>query len=100
MSFIKASIHFFANSFLIFLDFLIRELELRCFQLRLIDSPVPQELFKMSFDLDQILDIYTHIVTANDRIWMADYDELYLIRSIKSLLVSIINRHLTQSKNR
>lgn len=83
-----------------FLDFLIRELELRCFQLRLVDSSVPQALFRMSVDIDQILDIYSHIVTANDRVWMADYDELFLIRSARLLLVSIMQRYLSQSKNK
>lgn len=82
------------------LDYLIGEMELRCFQLKLTNSPVPDALFSMNVDIDLILDIYTRIVTANDRIWLSDYDELFLIRSVKRLLTLIIQKYLSVSKNR
>ncbi|CAG9806092.1 unnamed protein product [Chironomus riparius] len=82
------------------LDYLIGELELRCFQLRLLNSPVPEALFKINADVDLMLDIYTKIVTANDRIWLSGHDELYLIRSVKKALSLIIQKHLSLSKNR
>lgn len=81
-------------------DYLIGELELRCFQLRLSQSPVPEALFRINVDVDLMLDIYTRIVTANDRIWLSEHDELYLIRSVKKLLNLIIQKHLSVSKNK
>lgn len=79
---------------------MIGELELRCFQLRLQHSPVPEALFKINVDVDLMLDIYTKIVTANDRIWLSGHDELFLIRSVKKALNLIIQKHLSLSKNR
>ena len=73
---------------------------MRCFHLRLSNSPVPEALFKINADVDLMLDIYTKIVTANDRIWLSGHDELYLIRSVKKALSLIIQKHLTLSKNR
>lgn len=82
------------------LDFLIEQLELRCFHLKLVNSPVPDALCKMNFDVDHVLDIYSHIVTANDRIWMSSNDELYLMRSVKRVLVLLIQNNLSTVKNR
>lgn len=54
----------------------------------------------MNIDVDQILDIYNRIVTVNDRVWLTEYDELFLIRSVWRLLTIIIQRYLSVSKNR
>lgn len=39
-------------------DFIVRELEVRCFRLGLIDSVVPEALLNMNLDPDVLLDIY------------------------------------------
>lgn len=79
--------------------FLVRELELRCFKLRIIDSPVPEALLKMNLDIDSIVDIYLQMITANDRIWLEN-DELYLIRAITHLLTLLSQNNLALAKNR
>jgi hypothetical protein len=97
----KVNFEFTAISYYFnFTDYLIGELELRCFNLKLTESPVPEALFSMNADIDLVLDIYTHVVTANDRVWLADHDELFLIRSVKRLLSLIILKYLPISKNR
>lgn len=84
----------------LFLGFIIEQLELRCFYLLLVNSPVPEALIKMSLDIDQILDSYVKIVTSNDRVWLTGQDELYLMRSVKQLLRLILQNNFASSKNR
>jgi nuclear pore complex protein Nup155 len=83
------------------LAFLIRELELRCFKLRIPSSPVPEALIHMNLDIDSILDIYMRMISMNERVWITDDDELYLIRAI-ILLLSLLASQTTliPAKNR
>lgn len=46
------------NPYLSFTAFIARELEVRCFKLRVYDSPVPEALLSMNIDIDSLLDIY------------------------------------------
>lgn len=43
---------------LLFTAFIVRELEVRCFKLRVYDSPVPEALLSMNIDIDSLLDVY------------------------------------------
>jgi nuclear pore complex protein Nup155 len=81
-------------------DYLIEQLELRCFQLRLTQSPVPDALVGMNLDADLILDSYLKIVAKNDRLWLTDYDELFLMRSVKRVLNLILQNNFENSRNR
>ncbi|CRK98832.1 CLUMA_CG012077, isoform A [Clunio marinus] len=76
------------------LSFLIDELEKRCFDLNLPNSPVPEMLLQMNLEIDQILDSYVKIVTS---IISVDF---FLIRSVKRLLQLILQNNLSSSKNR
>lgn len=80
--------------------FLIEQLELRCFHLKLINSPVPDALIRMSLEVDLILDSYVKVITANDRIWLSGQDELFLMRSVKRLLGLIMHTNFASTKNR
>lgn len=40
------------------LHFIVRELEVRCFRLKLLNSPVPEALLEMNLNFDNLLDIY------------------------------------------
>ena len=40
------------------LPFIIKELELKCFKLKVVKSPVPQALLAMNLNIDYIFDIY------------------------------------------
>jgi nuclear pore complex protein Nup155 len=82
------------------LGFIIEQLELRCFQLLLINSPVPDALIRMNLEVDLILDSYVKTVTSNDRIWHSERDELYLMRSVNRLLHLIIQNSFSNTKNR
>lgn len=42
----------------LFTAFIVRELEVRCFKLRVYDSPVPEALLSMNIDIDSLLDVY------------------------------------------
>ncbi|XP_065080595.1 nuclear pore complex protein Nup154 [Ochlerotatus camptorhynchus] len=68
------------------LPFIVRELELRCFRLRLFESPVPDALIEMNLDVDSMLNIYSRLISMNERVWVTDEDELYLVRSTAKLL--------------
>jgi len=82
------------------LGFIIEQLELRCFHLALVRSPVPDALIKMNLEVDQILDSYVKIVTSNDRVWLTGQDELYLMRSVNQLLRLILQNNFLSTKNR
>ncbi|XP_058056850.1 nuclear pore complex protein Nup154 [Anopheles bellator] len=72
------------------LAFIVRELEVRCFRSGLFNSPVPEALFEMNLDVDDLLNIYSRLVSMNERIWVTEDDELYLIRSTAALLALIV----------
>ena len=81
--------------------FIIEQIELRCFQLEMNKSPVPDALMQMmNLDVDQILDSYVKIVTSNDRVWLSGSNELYLMESVKQLLYLIIQNNFASIKNR
>lgn len=82
------------------LGFIIEQLELRCFNLKIVQSPVPDALMQMNFDVDLILDSYTKIVTSNERVWMTGNDELFLVRSVKRMLRLVIQNNFAFTKNR
>uniref|UniRef100_A0A336MUH0 CSON006340 protein n=1 Tax=Culicoides sonorensis TaxID=179676 RepID=A0A336MUH0_CULSO len=83
------------------LRFIVREMEVRCFKLRVYDSPVPEALLAMNLDIDSLLDIYASMVSMNERIWATEDDELYLVRATTKLL-SILSsdQSLVHPKNR
>uniref|UniRef100_A0A182QXT3 Nucleoporin Nup133/Nup155-like N-terminal domain-containing protein n=1 Tax=Anopheles farauti TaxID=69004 RepID=A0A182QXT3_9DIPT len=68
------------------LAFIVRELEIRCFRLGMFNSPVPETLIEMNLDIEELLNIYSRLVSMNERIWVTEEDELYLIRSTSTLL--------------
>ncbi|XP_058446271.1 nuclear pore complex protein Nup154 [Malaya genurostris] len=74
------------------LSFIVRELELRCFRLKLFDSPVPEALIEMNLDIDALLNIYSRLISMNERVWVTDEDELYLVRSTAKLLSIIASQ--------
>ncbi|KFB48176.1 AGAP007999-PA-like protein [Anopheles sinensis] len=83
------------------LAFIVRELEIRCFRLGLFNSPVPEALLEMNLDVEELINIYSRLVSMNERIWMTDRDELYLIRSTTNLLSLIAAQpSLVPLKNR
>lgn len=69
--------------------FLVKELELRCCQLRLEQSPVPDVLIAMGIDIDRLLDIYSSMISMNERIWSLEGNEWHLVQA-STRLVSII----------
>lgn len=83
-----------------FKGFIIEQVELRCFHLNLVNSPVPEALIRMNLEIDLILDSYVKIVTSNDRVWLSGQDELYLMRSVKHLLRLIMQNNFASTKNR
>uniref|UniRef100_A0A182JU64 Nucleoporin Nup133/Nup155-like N-terminal domain-containing protein n=1 Tax=Anopheles christyi TaxID=43041 RepID=A0A182JU64_9DIPT len=74
------------------LAFIVREVEIRCFRLGLFNSPVPEALIEMNLDIEELLNIYSRLVSMNERIWVTEDDELYLIRSTSALLSIIVNQ--------
>ncbi|XP_055641373.1 nuclear pore complex protein Nup154 isoform X2 [Toxorhynchites rutilus septentrionalis] len=74
------------------LAFIVRELELRCFRLKLFDSPVPETLIEMNLDVDALLNIYSRLISMNERVWVTEDDELYLVRSTAKLLSIIASQ--------
>ncbi|XP_035916028.1 nuclear pore complex protein Nup154 [Anopheles stephensi] len=74
------------------LAFIVREVEIRCFRLGMHSSPVPDALIEMNLDIEELLNIYSRLVSMNERIWVTENDELYLIRSTAGLLSLIVNQ--------
>ncbi|XP_053675196.1 nuclear pore complex protein Nup154 isoform X2 [Anopheles nili] len=74
------------------LAFIVRELEIRCFRLGMSNSPVPETLIEMNLDIEELLNIYSRLVSMNERVWVTEDDELYLIRSTSALLSLIVNQ--------
>lgn len=64
------------------LPYLVRELELHCCHFKLENSPVPEALLqKMNLDPDAILDIYSRMISMNERVWFAQGNEWHLIQA-------------------
>lgn len=61
---------------------------------------MPDALLAMNLDADLILDSYIKIVAKNDRLWLTDHDELFLMRSVKRLLNLILQNNFENSRNR
>jgi nuclear pore complex protein Nup155 len=80
--------------------FIIEQLEIRCFNLNLVNSPVPEALMRINLDIDFILDSYVKIVSSNERVWQSDEDELFLVRSVNQLLRLIVQNNFSPTKNR
>uniref|UniRef100_A0A182M8L3 Nucleoporin Nup133/Nup155-like N-terminal domain-containing protein n=1 Tax=Anopheles culicifacies TaxID=139723 RepID=A0A182M8L3_9DIPT len=74
------------------LAYIVREVEIRCFRLGMYNSPVPEALIEMNLDIEELLNIYSRLVSMNERIWVTEDDELYLIRSTSALLSLIVNQ--------
>lgn len=69
------------------LAFLVHELELRCCKLRLQRSPVPEALIDgMGIDIDSLLDIYSRMISMNERIWANEGNEWHLVQSATQLV--------------
>lgn len=92
----------FANTSHCFpVPFLAHELELRCCQLRLPQSPVPDALIAMNLDLDQLLDVYGRMISMNERIWATAGNEWHLVLSTTRLVSVIVNEpSLVGQRNR
>lgn len=54
----------------------------------------------MNFDADLLLDSYIKIVAKNDRMWLNEHDELFLMRSVKRILNLILQTNFENSRNR
>ncbi|KAL9706816.1 hypothetical protein quinque_010334 [Culex quinquefasciatus] len=74
------------------LAFIVRELELRCFRLKMFESPVPETLIEMNLDVDALLNIYSRLISMNERVWVTEEDELYLVRSTSKLLLIVASQ--------
>uniref|UniRef100_A0A1B0CAK3 Uncharacterized protein n=2 Tax=Lutzomyia longipalpis TaxID=7200 RepID=A0A1B0CAK3_LUTLO len=72
------------------LPFLVYELEVRACKLRLHESPVPECLLAIKLDTDTLLDIYTRMVAMNDRVWLAEGNEWYLVEAAAKLASAFI----------
>lgn len=84
------------------LAFLVRELELRCCRLRLKESPVPTAFVNtMSVDFDLLLDIYSRMISMNERIWGNEGNEWHLVQST-TILVGMLaaQPHIIPQRNR
>ncbi|XP_055712815.1 nuclear pore complex protein Nup154-like isoform X2 [Phlebotomus papatasi] len=68
------------------LSFLVYELEVRACKLHLQSSPVPEALIAMKIDTESLLDIYTRMVAMNDRIWLTEHNEWYLVDAAAQLV--------------
>lgn len=81
--------------------FLVHELELRCCQLHLEQSPVPEALIAMGLDIDQLLDIYGSMVSMNERIWATTGNEWHLVQSTTQMVAMLAAQpNLVQARNR
>lgn len=84
------------------LAFLVREIELRCCRMRLDESPVPKTFVtSMSVDFDLLLDIYSRMISMNERVWGNEGNEWHLVQST-TILVSMltVHPHMVPQRNR
>lgn len=82
-------------------SYLVRELELRCCQLRLLESPVPTALIDIQLDIDMLLDIYGSLISMSERVWAAEGNEWHLVQSTTRLVAIIASQpQLIVSRNR
>lgn len=84
------------------LAFLVHELELRCCKLRLHRSPVPEALIDgMGIDIDLLLDIYSRMISMNERTWANEGNEWHLVQSATQLVDMLTTQtHLIPVRNR
>lgn len=83
------------------LAFLVRELEIRCCRLHLNKYPVPNVLLEINIDIVLLLDIYSKMISMNERIWAAEGNEWHLIQSISCLMGNLAsNPNLIPIRNR
>lgn len=69
------------------LAYLVRELELHSCHFRLEESPVPESLLqRMTLDPDAILDIYSRMISMNERVWFAQGNEWHLVQSTHNVV--------------
>lgn len=69
------------------LAYLARELELHSCHFRLDESPVPESLLqKMNLDPDAILDIYSRMISMNERVWFAQGNEWHLVQATHNIV--------------
>ncbi|XP_059616313.1 nuclear pore complex protein Nup154 [Phlebotomus argentipes] len=72
------------------LSFLVYELEVRACKLRLRVSPVPEVLLAVKLDTESLLDIYTRMVAMNDRVWLTEGNEWYLVEAAAKLVSTFV----------
>lgn len=84
------------------LAFLVHELELRACKLRLPQSPVPETMINgLNIDSDILLDIYSRMITVNERIWANEGNEWHLVESITRLVNMLTSQpHLIPIRSR
>lgn len=64
------------------LAYLVRELELHSCHFRLEESPVPEALLvRMQLDADAVLDIYSRMISMNERVWFSQGNEWHLVQA-------------------
>lgn len=67
--------------------YLVRELELHSCHFRLEESPVPESLLvRMQLDPDAILDIYSRMISMNERVWFAQGNEWHLVQATHNVV--------------
>lgn len=81
------------------LAFLVHELELRCCKLALRPSPVPQRLLYINADVNMLLDIYSRLLSLNERVWLNEGNEWHLVESVSTLITTVIKQS-SQYKNK
>ncbi|KAJ6646130.1 Nuclear pore complex protein [Pseudolycoriella hygida] len=81
--------------------FLVHELELRCCQLRLEQSPAPDALIAIGIEVDLLLDIYARMISMNERVWATEGNEYHLVQATTRLIAAIVAQpNLISARNR
>lgn len=88
------------NSHCFPITFLVHELEIRCCKLAIDPSPVPINLLDMDIDVGLILDVYSRLISLNERVWSSYGDENYLIKSCNRLTAQLAANPNLFIKNR
>lgn len=84
------------------LAFLVYELELRCCRLRIQNSPVAETLINsIGIDVDHMLDIYSRMISMNERTWSTEGNEWHLVQSVTNLVDMLTTQtHIIPVRNR
>lgn len=74
------------------LAFIVRELEVRCCKLRLEQFSVAEALITMNIEIDSLLDIYSRMISLNERLWATEGSEWHLVQAVARLILILTNQ--------